>query len=370
MVAVKLRRIQEAELWGDEMVLEGPGAEDGDVAEAVQRSLETAEHDAVGEAVRMSLESLDGHGTTVGGTSAPSGSAGVTVAAAASSVLGAALPGAASINSVDEQRVRPAQVREPSAPEGLARSARRRVGQQLDLGRPMRRCGALAGGESEELPGAASRSSVAGQRERPAQTREPSAANGVARSARRRVGQQLDLGRPLLRRGALAGDESEELPAALGRMVLSDSEDGGEVNVPARVRRVIRRSESEVSLGHADAELASRVGRVQMSWRETEIASELPRSCGGAAPQPVLVPDAPTLPAATASDVSGLPDQTVGGVAGADCGAAAAGVTGRASGVGRARGRGRAQGRGRVEVVEPRRSTRLAARRGDGFGGV
>ena len=318
----------------------------------------------------MSLESLDGHGTTVGGTSAPSGSAGVTVAAAASSVLGAALPGAASINSVDEQRVRPAQVREPSAPEGLARSARRRVGQQLDRERPLRRHGALAGGEPEELPGAASRSSVAGQRERPAQTREPSAANGVARSARRRVGQQLDLGRPLLRRGALAGDESEELPAALGRMVLSDSEDGGEVNVPARVRRVIRRSESEVSLGHADAELASRVGRVQMSWRETEIASELPRSCGGAAPQPVLVPDAPTLPAATASDVSGLPDQTVGGVAGADCGAAAAGVTGRASGVGRARGRGRAQGRGRVEVVEPRRSTRLAARRGDGFGGV
>ena len=72
----------------------------------------------------------------------------------------------------------------------------------------------------------------------------------------------MDWERPLRRHGALVGDECEELPTALGRMVLSDSEDVGEVDVPARVRRLVRRSESEVSLGHADAELASRFGRV------------------------------------------------------------------------------------------------------------
>ena len=88
----------------------------------------------------------------------------------------------------------------------------------------------------------------------------------VARDVRRRVGQQLDRRRPLQRRGALAGDD-EELPTALGRMTLSDAEDGEDVNVAARVRRVLRRSESEVSLGHADAELASCMERVGVAGR-------------------------------------------------------------------------------------------------------
>ena len=300
--AAKLRRIQEAELWGDEMVLEGPGAEDGDVAEAVQRSLETAEHDAVGEAVRLSLESLDGHGTTAGGTYAPSGSAGVTVAAAAPSEPGAALPGAASSSSVDEQRVRPTQASEPSAAEGFARSARRRVGQQLDWERPLRR------------------------------------------------------------HGALVGDECEELPTALGRMVLSDSEDVGEVDVPARVRRLVRRSESEVSLGHADAELASRFGRVQMPGQATEPQDP----AGGAGQQPELASEAHMLAAASSVCAHGPPDHAVGGAACVVEGATMAGVAGRGHGEPRARGRGRARGPARVEVAEPRRSSRLASRRAEG----
>ena len=78
----------------------------------------------------------------------------------------------------------------------------------------------------------------------------------------RRIGGQLDRRRVLRRELTDRGDHDsfgrrreddsdEELPRALGGMVLSDGE-VGDANVPARVRRVLRRSASDVSRGDVD----------------------------------------------------------------------------------------------------------------------
>ena len=135
--------------------------------------------------------------------------------------------------------------------------------------------GAAASSSSTVL---ASPSSKVRVHEGSAQTRERTPSLSVGRSARRRVGQQQDMDEPLRRRGAMTGCDEDKLPAALGRMALSDTEDGGEVNVASRVRRVLRRSESEVSLGHADDELASRMLRVGMS-RPVHAASSSSQLC-------------------------------------------------------------------------------------------
>ena len=58
------------------------------------------------------------------------------------------------------------------------------------------------------------------------------------------------------------GDITEEaLSLDLVRVVLSDGEEGQEVNAPARARRLLRRASSEIALGHADTVLAARVER-------------------------------------------------------------------------------------------------------------
>jgi len=87
----------------------------------------------------------------------------------------------------------------------------------------------------------------------------------------RRIGGQSDRRRVLRRELTDRGDHDsfgrrreddsdDELPRALGGMVLSDGE-VGDANVPARVRRVLRRSASDVSRGDVDEVLAARMGR-------------------------------------------------------------------------------------------------------------
>ena len=102
------------------------------------------------------------------------------------------------------------------------------------------------------------------------------------RKVSRRVGQQKDRRRPLRRQKANAapdqlqrpvvhGDEDESLSYAVGGMVLSDAEEGvRDGDVAARARRVLQRSESELSLGHADAALAARTERTSMSLGDPE----------------------------------------------------------------------------------------------------
>ena len=61
---------------------------------------------------------------------------------------------------------------------------------------------------------------------------------------------------------ASRGDITEEaLSLDLVQVVLSDGEEGQEVNAPARARRLLRRASSEIALGHADTVLAARVER-------------------------------------------------------------------------------------------------------------
>ena len=61
---------------------------------------------------------------------------------------------------------------------------------------------------------------------------------------------------------ASRGDVTEEaLSLDLVQVVLSDGEEGQEVNAPARARRLLRRASSEIALGHADTVLAARVER-------------------------------------------------------------------------------------------------------------
>jgi hypothetical protein len=62
------------------------------------------------------------------------------------------------------------------------------------------------------------------------------------------------------RRGSMEVDSEDELVRALGAVVLSDGE-VGDVDVPARVRRVVRRSASDVSRGDVDEVLAARMAR-------------------------------------------------------------------------------------------------------------
>ena len=131
-------------------------------------------------------------------------------------------------------------------------------------------------------------------------------------------------------------------------MVLSDTEDACDVNVATRVRRVLRRSESEVSLGHADGELASRMVRVGMSRPSAAVAEVATEGWGGGA-------------SASASGVADEAERAhVGVVKG----------RGRGSGAGRRGrdGRGNVRGIGAVgvPVEQPapqlRRSVRVAAR--------
>ena len=62
------------------------------------------------------------------------------------------------------------------------------------------------------------------------------------------------------RRGRMEVDSEDELLRALGAVVLSDG-GVGDVEVPARVRRVVRRSASDVSRGDVDEVLAARMAR-------------------------------------------------------------------------------------------------------------
>ena len=173
-----------------------PRAEDRDLGEAVRRSLESSDLEA---AMRRSLVVVTGD-AAAGSTATAAGSQVATAVDAATP--GSEAPGDGATGQ-----------------QGAGRSTCRRVGQQLDRDRPLRRHGALVAGDEGLLPAAP---------------------------------------------GAMMRDDADDLPAAFGHLVLSDVEEDGAVDVSARVRRVLRRAGSDVLLGHAEADLAARMSRVGM----------------------------------------------------------------------------------------------------------
>ena len=148
------------------------------------------------------------------------------------------------------------------------------------------------------------------------------------RSTRRRTGplRQNRDSRPLRRQYAVGGREREDviLPASRGditeealsldlvRVVLSDGEEGQEVNAPARARRLLRRASSEIALGHADTVLAARVERAAVGSATVPrvqgagaAAAGLEDSAGSSAAQPI--------PASMSAGVATAPDPVSGG---------------------------------------------------------
>ena len=93
-------------------------------------------------------------------------------------------------------------------------------------------------------------------------------------------------------------DSDAELPRALGGMVLSDGE-VGDANVPARVRRVLRRSASDVSRGDVDEVLAARMGRsmlgVEGVAQRMALAGVVADEDGDAEPASIAVTTAPAV---------------------------------------------------------------------------
>jgi hypothetical protein len=108
------------------------------------------------------------------------------------------------------------------------------------------------------------------------------------RPVRRRIGQQIDRRRLLQRRRSMADDVCDELPLSFVQLVLSDTENDGADNVGLpRVRRVLRRAESEVSIGAADDLLATRLadaftpGDLGACSEVTASETSLPRASEG-----------------------------------------------------------------------------------------
>ena len=201
------------------------------------------------------------------------------------------------------------------------------------------------------------------------------------RGVRRRVGQQLNRNRPLRRHGALDVDPDEVLPLAFGGMVLSDVEADGVVGDPAvRVRRTLQRSDSDIVLDHADEVLATRLERSSMTRGVSVTPAAAPGAVDPSPEQERSVPSAAgsrygpdpeaTVPRRRSSRIAARTRDVAGYVA---AGAQASGVgalvdaTGdghsvdpsgvrcEGAAIGETRARGRGRGRGRAGGVSSSR---------------